>query len=231
MLVREVRSLHGGTVNCRYTIDELATLVGMSKRNIRAHQSRGLLRAPVRDGRMCYYDDSHVQRLRRIISLQNEGFNLASITAVLGGAAGGRDLSSVTQALKEIAGENLAVISSLNRHQLVDHRSSGELMISQTAVLDAVLGLAKAGYAPTEALRLLGLTADVVDECVKNVLESPYAHKALSDGADARRTPGLAQGLSELLANTFRYLLERRVQAKVCVDSEWVEDVIVFENG
>jgi DNA-binding transcriptional MerR regulator len=61
------------------TIDELAQHTGMTVRNIRAHQSRGLLPAPVVKGRIGYYDDRHISRLELIQQLQAGGFNLTAI--------------------------------------------------------------------------------------------------------------------------------------------------------
>ncbi|MFY9265878.1 MAG: MerR family transcriptional regulator [Solirubrobacterales bacterium] len=61
------------------TIDQLARQTGMTVRNIRAHQSRGLLPAPDVKGRIGYYDDRHVARLGLIQQLQSGGFNLTAI--------------------------------------------------------------------------------------------------------------------------------------------------------
>ena len=61
------------------TIDELAHKTGMTVRNIRAHQSRGLLPPPVVKGRIGYYDDRHIARLELIQQLQAGGFNLTAI--------------------------------------------------------------------------------------------------------------------------------------------------------
>jgi DNA-binding transcriptional MerR regulator len=61
------------------TIAELADLVGMSARNIRAHQSRGLLHAPRLEGRVAYYGGAHAARLELVKSLQREGFTLSAI--------------------------------------------------------------------------------------------------------------------------------------------------------
>jgi DNA-binding transcriptional MerR regulator len=61
------------------TIDELAQQTGMTVRNIRAHQSRGLLPAPAVKGRIGYYDDRHIARLELIQQLQAGGFNLTAI--------------------------------------------------------------------------------------------------------------------------------------------------------
>jgi DNA-binding transcriptional MerR regulator len=73
------------------TIEQLAAEVGMSVRNIRNHQSRGLLPAPEVRARIGYYDAEHVTRLRLILDLQADGFNLAAIERLMsssGGAAG-----------------------------------------------------------------------------------------------------------------------------------------------
>lgn len=65
------------------TIDELAQRVGMTVRNVRAHQSRGLLTPPRLRGRTGYYDEEHVARLELIKDLQAEGLNLEAIRAIL----------------------------------------------------------------------------------------------------------------------------------------------------
>jgi DNA-binding transcriptional MerR regulator len=73
------------------TIEQLAAEVGMSVRNIRNHQSRGLLPAPEVRARVGYYDAEHVARLQLILDLQADGFNLAAIERLIsssGGAAG-----------------------------------------------------------------------------------------------------------------------------------------------
>jgi DNA-binding transcriptional MerR regulator len=71
------------------TIDELARETGMTVRNIRAHQSRGLLPPPEVRARTGYYGPEHVERLRLITNMQAEGFNLAAIGRMLETAGGG----------------------------------------------------------------------------------------------------------------------------------------------
>jgi DNA-binding transcriptional MerR regulator len=65
------------------TIEQLAAQSGMSVRNIRAHQARGLLAPPEVRLRVGYYGPEHVDRLRLIRELQEEGFNLAGIKRLL----------------------------------------------------------------------------------------------------------------------------------------------------
>jgi DNA-binding transcriptional MerR regulator len=71
------------------TIDELALRVGMTARNVRAYQSRGLIPPPALKGRTGYYDKEHVARLELIRDLQAEGFNLESIRRILERAPAG----------------------------------------------------------------------------------------------------------------------------------------------
>ena len=61
------------------TITELAEQVGMTPRNIRAYQSRGLLFPPQIEGRVAHYSGVHAARLQLISSLHREGFTLAAI--------------------------------------------------------------------------------------------------------------------------------------------------------
>jgi DNA-binding transcriptional MerR regulator len=70
------------------TIDELARRVGMTVRNIRAHQSRGLLPAPEIKGRTGFYGPEHVARLELISEMQADGFNLQAIKRLVGTSDG-----------------------------------------------------------------------------------------------------------------------------------------------
>jgi DNA-binding transcriptional MerR regulator len=70
------------------TIDELARRTRMTARNIRAHQSRGLLPPPEVRGRTGYYGQEHLDRLELIKELQADGFNLQAIRKLIEGAAG-----------------------------------------------------------------------------------------------------------------------------------------------
>src|ERR1700748_2042623 len=69
-------------------IDELARATGMTVRNIRSHQSRGLLPPPEVRARTGYYGPEHVARLRLILQLQAIGYNLAAIKHLIGRSGG-----------------------------------------------------------------------------------------------------------------------------------------------
>src|SRR5437764_15106728 len=69
------------------TIEQLAQATGMTVRNIRNHQSRGLLPPPEVRARTGYYGPHHVERLRLIREMQADGFNLEAIKRLLTGGA------------------------------------------------------------------------------------------------------------------------------------------------
>jgi DNA-binding transcriptional MerR regulator len=66
------------------TVEQLAYETGMSVRNIRNHQSRGLLPPPEVRARTGYYGPNHVARLRLIQEMQAEGFKLSAIERLIG---------------------------------------------------------------------------------------------------------------------------------------------------
>jgi DNA-binding transcriptional MerR regulator len=67
----------------KMTIGELARRTGMTVRNIRAHQTRGLLPSPEVHGRTGYYTEEHVARIELTREMQAEGLNLEAIRRVL----------------------------------------------------------------------------------------------------------------------------------------------------
>jgi DNA-binding transcriptional MerR regulator len=73
----------GKSADGEMTIRELAERTGMTVRNIRAHQTRGLLPAPVVRGRTGYYNEEHVVRIELTREMQADGLNLEAIRRVL----------------------------------------------------------------------------------------------------------------------------------------------------
>ncbi len=83
------------------TIRELAERTGMTVRNIRAHQTRGLLPPPVVRGRTGYYNDEHVARIALTREMQADGLNLEAIRRVLEtGDGAATEIFDFTRALR-----------------------------------------------------------------------------------------------------------------------------------
>jgi len=84
-------------------VEELARAAGVRVDTVRYYQSRGLLPAPSRQGRVALYGDEHLNRLQQVRALQAKGFTLATIARVLAG-----ELDAADQALVgALAGEVL----------------------------------------------------------------------------------------------------------------------------
>ena len=66
-----------------YRVEEIAARAGLRVDTIRFYQFRGLLPRPRREGRLAFYDDAHLERLRRIRELSDQGFTLAQIKRLL----------------------------------------------------------------------------------------------------------------------------------------------------
>lgn len=59
----------------RYRVEQLAAACDVSVDTVRYYQSRGLLPAPAREGRVAFYDEGHAERIRRIRDLQAKGLS------------------------------------------------------------------------------------------------------------------------------------------------------------
>jgi DNA-binding transcriptional MerR regulator len=152
-----------------FTVDALAQRVGMTVRNVRAHQSRGLLPPPEVRGRTGFYGAEHVARLELIRSLQDDGFTLESIRRLLdryGGSS--EELLRFTRAAREpFADEEPEIVTveelvqrygAPGRPDLLDRAVALGLLrpLGEGRFEDASPRLARAG----EELAALGAGAD-----------------------------------------------------------------------
>ena len=67
----------------QYTIEDLCELTGFSRRTIRYYVQEGLIDPPAGRGRGGFYFDSHLDKLRKIKTLQDKGLRLSAILPVL----------------------------------------------------------------------------------------------------------------------------------------------------
>jgi DNA-binding transcriptional MerR regulator len=84
MAKKAVPAAESAAPEANLTVEQLAYETGMSVRNIRNHQSRGLLPPPEVRARVGYYGPEHVARLRLIQEMQAEGFKLSAISRLIG---------------------------------------------------------------------------------------------------------------------------------------------------
>ena len=111
------------------TIEQLAAETGMSVRNIRAHQSRGLLPAPEVRGRTGFYGAAHVERLRIIQEMQADGFNLQAISRLIADGRSGEELLGFKRAvMAPFETEQAEIIDASELGALIGEGAAPELM-------------------------------------------------------------------------------------------------------
>ncbi|GLF99470.1 MerR family transcriptional regulator [Streptomyces yaizuensis] len=75
-----------------YRMEELARRAGVTVRTVRFYRERGLLSPPRRQGRIAWYDDHHLARLRTISALLERGHTLNGIADLAKAFESGRDV-------------------------------------------------------------------------------------------------------------------------------------------
>jgi DNA-binding transcriptional MerR regulator len=182
----------------RLTIDQLAAAVGMTTRNIRAHQARGLLPPPVLEGRTGFYEAMHVERLLQVRRLQDEGMNLATIARVL-------DDGNLLRALREPFAAELA--QDVPRHDL--EQRLGVAPGSDAAQVAAELGL-----------------IDVVDDGtlrvkLPSVVRRAEELAAMGVPVEAQlEAVAIVQRTSAEVAEAFLHLAQQHLRVALAVDTD-----------
>jgi DNA-binding transcriptional MerR regulator len=135
------------------TVEQLAFETGMSVRNIRNHQSRGLLPPPEVRARTGYYGPDHVARLRLIQEMQAEGFKLSAISRLIGehGADADRFVGLRQAVTAPFADESPEVLS---REELVERFGvDDDKLLTKAQKLGLLIDLGDERYeAPSPAL-------------------------------------------------------------------------------
>jgi DNA-binding transcriptional MerR regulator len=92
-----------------YRIEQLARSAGVAVDTIRFYQGKGLLEAPRREGRVTWYSETHLGRLRRIKELQLQGFTLTVIQRFLTGELEPSDEALVAAVIRPAAPQTLTL--------------------------------------------------------------------------------------------------------------------------
>lgn len=199
------------------TIEQLASESGLTVRNIRSHQARGLLPPPVVRRRTGYYGDEHLERLRVIGELQAEGLELKAVKQLLEDADGTVErLLSLRRSLPEpVAPEPREVVTEAELaerlspkliRKLEDHRyiapiASGHYEVTSPALLDALESLLLLGLKPSHVVDLVGSihdhTGTVARRLTRSFLDDVWKPFAAEDTPE-ERWPEIADAISRL---------------------------------
>lgn len=174
------------------TIDELAAQVGVPTRTIRFYQARGALMRPEIRGRVAYYGDAHVERLKLIAQLQDRGLRIDAIRDLVAGIDKGElDLAewlgieqevqapwaddaarTVDEAgLYALAGDRRpGLIADLTRAKLVERK--GEVfLVPSPALLTIAMRLVAAGIDLPTATRSAEVLRKHLGRAVRDLVE------------------------------------------------------------
>jgi len=203
-----------------YRIEQLARSAGVAVDTIRFYQGKGLLEAPRREGRVTWYADSHLDRLRRIKELQQQGFTLTVIQRFLTGelepsdealvAAVTRPAAPQTLTLAELAqrsGVAEPLLMSLQQAGLLVPVEGGQEPLYPADDLDAIaagMKLIAAGVPIGELLELGKDYAAAVDRTARQAVDLFDRHvreRIQSEG-------GATEAAERRLLATFNELLE-----------------------
>lgn len=170
-----------------YRIEQLARASGMAVDTIRFYQGKGLLDAPRREGRVTWYGEPHLERLRRIRDLQQRGFTLTVIRRFLDGelepsdeslvAAVTRPASPQTLTLDELAersGVAAPLLKSLESAGLLVPIEGGEEPLYPAEDLDAIaagMQLIAAGVPIADLIELGRDYATATDKVAREAVE------------------------------------------------------------
>ena len=125
------------------TIDELARRAGVVVSTVRLYQNKGLVLPPIKRGRVGYYDERHLERLRAIAQLQARGFSLAGIKELLDGMETGDSLRSVLGVGHQQSIWSAEPAQTMSLAELADHLPTVELT---PAIVHRVIGLGLAEF-------------------------------------------------------------------------------------
>ncbi|MDH6575268.1 DNA-binding transcriptional MerR regulator [Kitasatospora sp. MAP5-34] len=78
-----------------YRVEELAQAAGITTRTLRFYRERKLLQPPRKEGRIAWYGEEHLSRLRVIGELLERGHTLGGIAELIGAGESGRDVAEL----------------------------------------------------------------------------------------------------------------------------------------
>ncbi|MCX4994205.1 MerR family transcriptional regulator [Streptomyces longwoodensis] len=170
---------------------ELAERAGITVRTLRFYRERGLLAPPRREGRIAWYDEHHLARLRTIAALLERGHTLSGIAELAEALDHGRDVADLLGVAPPTEEEPVR----LTPEELAA-RFEGEVTPENLA---AALDL---GYLGTDGDEIVHISRRLLDVSSALVREGIPLAEVLSAGARVRQH-------ADALADLFTDLIVR----------------------
>ncbi|MGP4046462.1 MerR family transcriptional regulator [Streptomyces sp. 2A115] len=170
-----------------YRMEELARKAGITVRTLRFYRERKLIPPPRREGRIAWYDDDHLARLRTIAALLERGHTLNGIAELAEAFDHGRDVGE----LLGLGGPTEETPVRLSPEDLADVFAGQDTPENLAAALDL-------GYLATDGTDLVHISRRLLDTSAALVNEGIPLADIL---ATARRVREHADALAELFTN------------------------------
>lgn len=216
-------------VGGHYRRDELARAAGVKVRNLRYYQERGLLPPPRREGRIAWYSDDHLTRLRLINDLLGRGYTVNGIAELLAAWQQGGGLSQLLGLEREMTldweQEDPVVMSRAELRELFGPTASpedtrraaelgyvtidGDLVTHRSRrLLEATVTLVRAGVPLAEVLDAGGFVQTQAAAVADRFVALFSAHVIGADGADGGVGADGAGRLEQLSPTRLRHITE-----------------------
>ncbi|MGW7516622.1 MerR family transcriptional regulator [Streptomyces sp. NPDC054796] len=218
----EASAQPGQPAQREYRTAELAREAGITTRTLRFYRERKLLPPPRREGRIAWYDEHHLARLRTITGLLSRGHTLGGIADLLGAFESGRDsrgtaeLLGLESALTTPFSEETQV--RLTPEELADY-FQGEVTPENLATsLDI-------GYVAVDGDEFVHVSTRLLNASAELVRKGVPLSAVLAAGRDLReRTDSIA----DIFADIFRtHLLPKEVSdAPTRADADNINDLL-----
>ncbi|MEU0766497.1 MerR family transcriptional regulator [Streptomyces albogriseolus] len=174
-----------------YRTEELARLAGITVRTLRFYRERKLLPPPRREGRIAWYDDHHLARLRTITALLERGHTLNGIAELAEAFDHGRGVGDLLG--MEVPTEETPV--RLTPEELADHFAGEVTPENLAAALDL-------GYLGVDGEEIVHISRRLLEVSSALVREGIPLGEVLRTGAEVRTH-------ADVLADLFAGLILR----------------------
>jgi DNA-binding transcriptional MerR regulator len=216
-----------------YRVQEVADLAGITVELLRSYQSKGLLPAPRHEGRVAWYGERHLERLRLIRNLKERGYSLRAIErAVERGAEQPEEAAAVAElpeerlTLAELAERTRvppAMLRSLEASGVLRPRRSGRKWWYTEADVSAVrmlLSLVGGGLPMEEFMRVASpqldtaqVVADGAVELFMKYARAPLLEAGLPQREEAERMVAALRLMMHAATALMTYNFQRMVLA------------------
>ncbi|MFK0116400.1 MerR family transcriptional regulator [Streptomyces sp. NPDC090994] len=167
-----------------YRMEELARLAGITVRTLRFYRERKLLPPPRREGRIAWYDDHHLARLRTISALLDRGHTLNGIAELADAFDHGRDVGDLL-GLGEPTEETPV---RLTPEELADRFQGQDTPENLAAAMDL-------GYLGTDGDEIVHISRSLLDASTALVREGVPLAEVLAAGRRVRTHAEALAGL------------------------------------